>query len=88
MPAKATDLIHAREAIERVLKQLDVDAYLFEIEPKAEQWELKVECAVDQGWGSFTLELNEPLPETENEQAALLDRCRSELASCKRVPKA
>lgn len=87
MSTKATDLIQAREVIERVLSQLEVDAFLFEVEPKAEKWELKVECAIDEGWGSFTLALTNPLPATEEAQSALLSQCRKELASCKRVPK-
>jgi hypothetical protein len=84
VPANSIDLIRAREVIDTLLQQLDVDAYLFEIEPKAQQWELKVECAVEEGWGSFTLALDEPLPKSEGEQAALLDQCRTALAACKR----
>jgi len=84
MTANSIDLIRAREVIGDVLEQLEVDAYLFEIEPKAEQWELKVECALDEGWGSFTLALDAPLIKSESEQAALLVRCQTALAACKR----
>jgi len=77
-------LIRAREVIGSVLEQLDVDAYLFEVEPREAQWELKVECAIDEGWGSFTLALEEPLLKSESEQAALLEQCRTALATCKR----
>lgn len=84
MSANSIDLIRAREVIGSVLEQLDVDAYLFEVEPKAAQWELKVECAIDEGWGSFTLALEEPMLKGEAEQAQLLERCRSALATCKR----
>jgi len=84
VPANAIDLIRAREVIGSVLEQLDVDAYLFEVEPREAQWELKVECAIDEGWGSFTLALDEPLLKSESEQAALLEQCRTALATCKR----
>jgi hypothetical protein len=87
MTANSIDLIRAREVIGSVLEQLDVDAYLFEVEPKAQQWELKVECAIDEGWGSFTLALDEPLLKSEAEQVALLEQCRSALAACKREPR-
>lgn len=84
MTANTIDLIRAREVIGNVLEQLDVDAYLFEVEPKAEQWELKVECAIDEGWGSFTLALENPLIKSEAEQGQLLEQCRTALAECKR----
>lgn len=80
---RSIELIQAREFIEGVLNRLDVDAFLFEVEPKAEGWELKVECAIEEGWGSFTLDLAEPLPKGEDEEAMLLERLRAALASCK-----
>jgi hypothetical protein len=84
MSANSSDLIRARERIATVLEQLDVDAYLFEIEPGEAKWQLKVECAVDEGWGSFTLALDEPWLQSEGEQTQLLERCRTALAACKR----
>lgn len=80
---RSIELIQAREIIEGVLNRLDVDAFLFEVEPKADSWELKVECAIEEGWGSFTLDLAEPLPKGEDEEAMLLERLRTALASCK-----
>jgi len=87
MTATSIDLIRAREVIDSVLEQLDVDAYLFEIEPKEGQWELKVECAIDEGWGSFTLALDNPLIKSEAEQGKLLEQCHTALAACKREPR-
>ncbi|MCW9088695.1 MAG: hypothetical protein OQK54_04095 [Gammaproteobacteria bacterium] len=84
MAINSSELIRAREAIESVLEQLDVDAYLFEVEPSGEQWELKVECAIEQGWGSFTVALAQPPAGSEEEQAVLLEQCRTALAACKR----
>lgn len=84
MTASSADLIEARQLIEGMLDQLGVEAYLFEIEPNAGQWELKVECAIDEGWGRFSLSLDEPLPQTESEQQELIARCHEALAVCKR----
>jgi hypothetical protein len=84
MAINSKELIRVREVIESVLEQLDVDAYLFEVEPSGEQWELKVECAIEQGWGSFTVALAQPPVGSEDEQAALLEQCRTALAACKR----
>lgn len=84
MPANSSEMIKAREVVEAILEQLEIDAYLFEIEPLDGVWQLKVECAIDEGWSSFTLELTDPIPESDEEVAALLVSCQRALASCKR----
>lgn len=84
MSASAEDLIQARQIIGELLETIELEAYLFEIEPKAGEWELKVECAVEEGWGSFSLMLAEHLPQNRSEREALIKRCREALAACKR----
>jgi hypothetical protein len=44
------ELGKAREAASALLETLELDAYLFVVEPREETWELKVECAISQGW--------------------------------------
>lgn len=83
MPANSSEMIKAREVIASILEQLVIDAYLFEIEPKDGKWQLKVECAVDDGWSSFTLDIDGPIPESDEEVAALFASCQRALASCK-----
>ena len=83
MSATTKELAHARQVVEKVLDRLDVETYIFDIEPVAGQWELKVECAVDEGWGSFSMLLDEPLPRDPKEQERLLVQCREKLAACK-----
>lgn len=84
MAANTEQLIEARERINGVLEQLGVDAYLFEVEPRGDGWELKVECAIDEGWGSFSVALSELLLSDAAARAVLLEQCQRALASCRR----
>jgi hypothetical protein len=83
MPVTTKELAHARGVVEKVLDRLDVETYIFDIEPMAGQWELKVECAIDEGWGSFSLLLDETFPGDRKEQERLLVECRKRLAACR-----
>ena len=59
MNKSSSDMIQARVLIGELLDELHIEAYLFEIEPHEDHWELKVECAVDGGWGSYRVTLDE-----------------------------
>ncbi|MCG6970141.1 MAG: hypothetical protein LJE85_10275 [Gammaproteobacteria bacterium] len=47
MTLSIIEIAEIREVVGKLLDQLKIDAYLFEVEPKDDQWEIKVECAVD-----------------------------------------
>jgi hypothetical protein len=51
----AAHLLQARAAVERVLEELGLAAFLFTLEPKESGWQLTVECAGDGGWQTVTL---------------------------------
>jgi hypothetical protein len=42
--------VEAREATERMLDELGLGNYLFDVEPRDDGWEVKVECQADEGW--------------------------------------
>ncbi len=90
MTLQTSDLAHARQAIASVLDELGLDAYLFEVEPRDDIWELKIECATAEGWGSFTLQLPQRLitaaPGAAQANDPLLQQCRQALTACKRKP--
>jgi hypothetical protein len=46
----AQDIRNARSAVERVLEELGVRAFVFTVEQKETGWVLSVECALDGGW--------------------------------------
>ena len=54
MPISTDDLLQAREAARTLLERLGLEAYLLEVESRDEQWELRVECVVSDGWQPTT----------------------------------
>jgi hypothetical protein len=46
----AQDIRGARTAVERLLEELGVRAFVFTVEQKETGWLLSVECATDGGW--------------------------------------
>ncbi len=55
MELTARNLAEAKETVGDLLQQLGLTAYLFEVEPYADQWKVRVECALDSGWQSSLL---------------------------------
>jgi hypothetical protein len=47
-PTSMTELAQARETTAELLEELGLESYLFAIEPRDDQWELKVDCVADQ----------------------------------------
>jgi hypothetical protein len=62
MPLSPLDLDAAREVVEELLSQLKLEAYLFAVEHTARGWELRVECAAEEGWQTETILLGNELP--------------------------
>ena len=58
MDLTARNLAEAKETVGELLEQLGLSAYLFEVEPREDRWEVRVECALDSAWQSsvFTVE--------------------------------
>ncbi len=90
MAMTSRDLIQARLLIGDILDDLGLDAYLFEIELRDGFWELKVECAVDEGWGSYRVALDEQQLQAgftdESARKALQEQCRKSLKECREGP--
>lgn len=45
--------------MQTLLEQLGLTTYLFEVEPRTDHWEVRVECAPDSGWSSSVLSVDE-----------------------------
>jgi hypothetical protein len=90
MQVSTSELAQAREVVGRVLEELRLDAYLFEVEPREGQWEIRVECAVAGGWATcrLTAEKEYLLRGTDDAitHQVLLDNWREALSSCLRTP--
>ena len=50
MPTSTDELLKATEAARALLDQLCLSAYTFEVEPREGEWEVRVECAIADGW--------------------------------------
>lgn len=59
MQLSQKQLIEARDTVQALLEQLGLAAYLFEVEPRTDHWEVRVECAPDSGWQSSVLNVDE-----------------------------
>ena len=49
------ELAQAKEAVSALLDQLGVAEYLFEVEPRSGLWEVRIDCAAEDGWQSLSL---------------------------------
>jgi hypothetical protein len=80
MTLSIVELARAREAITGLLDELGLDAYLFEVEPGDEQWELTVDCAVetDGAWESLTLPVAKEMLLASRDDASIHQRILTE----------
>ena len=88
MMVSMNELARARELVDRVLKELCLETYLFEVEPQDDGWGVTIECAVSDGWQRCQLTAaKEQLLRAAAEDHAygmLLDEWRGALSECKR----
>jgi len=87
MKLSTNELAEMRRTVETLLDELNLEAYLFEIEPKEGQWEIKIECAINEGWETclLTAETDYLLHGIDDAIArrVLLDNWREALAACR-----
>jgi hypothetical protein len=88
MPLSPFDLTGAKDAVEELLTQLNLEAFLFAVEHSDHGWELRVECASEDGWQTQTILLADKLPAVSEGDAPLRSRLlallEESLAACKR----
>ena len=87
MKQSITELAGIRETISKLLDELQLEAYLFEVEPQQGQWELTVECAINEGWETVKLKANKEYFQHGAEDSLihdlLLNEWRDALSDCK-----
>ncbi len=86
MPLSTVELANARELVKQILDDLRLDAYLFEVEPGEGELEIKIECAVKEGWETVTIKLEKELLLSgvgdPDARLKLLEQWRDVLSSC------
>ena len=68
----------AREAVERILDDCGLRAFVYTVEPKVEGWLLIIDCAADGGWQSITLPVDAAELSASLHDAAVRDKLRRE----------
>lgn len=58
MPSVAREIRGAREAVERLLEELGVRAFVYTLEQKEAGWVLSIECATDGDWRTVALSVD------------------------------
>ena len=88
MSVSVEELTQAREMVYRVLDTLHVDAYIFEVEPHNEHWEIIVECAISEGWSRVLLSAPREILVGDKSDTtippSLQETWRNALSACKR----
>ena len=91
MSLSAIDLAKARETAKTILEDMRLDAYIFEVEPREEHWELTIECAceIDGSWQTITLRVpTDMLLQSfvdEDVKSDLFNYWEKQLAYCKKI---
>jgi hypothetical protein len=57
MRLSSKKLINAKEATRNLLEAMGLDAYLYEVEPRENPWLVRVDCAVEGGWQSISIDV-------------------------------
>ena len=87
MSLTVKELSRARDTVADLLEELNLDAYLFEVEPKNNMWEIKIECAIAEGWQTATLSVDNEILlaslDDRNVHQQLIDEWQGRLSDCK-----
>ncbi len=85
---RTLDLVMARELLAAVLDQLELDAYLFDVEPGEQGWIVRVECPTSSGWELVELSLSHDELRRASGESRVLEQLRKDLSGrltdCKR----
>ena len=71
-----------------LLEQLRLEAYLFEVEPHARNWEVRIDCGINEKWQSAVLEISSTRLTARREAGpardAVLSARHEQLGACAR----
>ncbi len=88
MSLSVVEMAEVRELVGYMLEELGLEAYIFDVEPDEPLWELRVECALSEGWQTTTLRVDPQRLRSCREdnvlRQQLLAQWHGHLAPCKR----
>lgn len=83
-----SNIARARLAVDVLLREAELDAYLFGVEPREDRWNVRLECATDEGWKVTQLTVDQHVLLDCVDDVALrrriLDAWAPRLSRCKR----
>ena len=81
------EMAQVRSNMDKILDELQLDAYIYEVEPQQGQWQLTVECATEDGWQTVKYGANEEYLLRGVDDAVvhevLIDGLREALSACR-----
>jgi len=77
MPSLARHIRNARAAVEKVLEELGVRAFVYTLEQKGGGWVLSIECATDGAWQKVSLDVDPAELSASLEDAAVRAKLRA-----------
>lgn len=81
MNVSTSDLTRARNAAERLLESLGLEAYLYEVEPgENDAWTLVLECATGDGWQRLSCAVDKGELLRSLDEEAVRERLSAELS--------
>ncbi|WP_455365099.1 hypothetical protein [Kaarinaea lacus] len=89
MSLSTQDLAKARVNASNILEELQLDAYIYEVEPHDDDWEIRIECACETNgnWEMISLKVpKDMLLESDHEhiaKASLYAYWKKKLGRCK-----
>ena len=89
MAISTLELAKARESASTILEELQLDAFIYEVQPRDDVWELTIECAceVDGGWETVVLQVPKRMLldgfDDDKVKQQLTEYCKKMLADCK-----
>ena len=90
MSLAITELSKARDTVAGLLDELALDAYLFEVEPRDDEWEVRIECAMAQGWQTVNVSVDKAMllasMDEPNVRRQLIADWQVRLSACKLRP--
>lgn len=86
MNLSTTELFKAKNAVNSLLDELGLQSYLFDVEPRDQQWQVNIECAAPDGaWQSIHMEIDKELLTNSHEpdsRSKLIEKWRGRINDC------
>lgn len=89
MAVSILELANAREIVRDLLEELQLEAYIFEVEPKDPHWQIRLDCGLGDQWQSLMFEVDferlKASKESDQVREEILAAWQKHLGACART---